>query len=284
MQQLNNFKQDLKLRGLSSKTLDAYTNANIKFLNFIKKDPKFITSRDIKKYISHLIDKHQKPKTINLTIAALKSYYDSYRGRRLFTRIKRLKLEKPIPNVLSKQEIKELIKVTTNQKHKLIIKFLYSSGVRVGELVNIKIQDLDLLNGFVRIIHGKGKKDRLTIISKDLCKEIKEFIREDQYYLFESNRGGNLTIRSIQEIIKKSSKKAKIQRRIYPHALRASFASHLYDHGIQIQKIQKLMGHANYKTTHVYVKSSTVDISDIKNPLDLLKTKSSTMLLNSNLK
>lgn len=268
--QLDNFQQSLKLRGLSINTIEAYSDANRKFLKFIQKPPKYITKEDVKTYINHLIDTYHKPKSINLTIAALKAFYDDFLGRRLFTKIKRLKLEKNIPNVLSKQEIKELIKVTLNPKHKLIIKFLYSTGVRVGELINVKIEDLDLINGFVRIIYGKGKKSRLTIISKDLCKEITEFIKDNQIYLFPSNRGDRLTIRSIQQIIKNSSKKAMIKRRIYPHAMRASFATHLYDKGIQLQKIQKLMGHSDFKTTLGYTKSATVDISDIENPLDNL--------------
>ncbi|MBD3247070.1 tyrosine-type recombinase/integrase [Candidatus Pacearchaeota archaeon] len=268
MKQLNNFKESLRLRGLSLNTIEAYADANRKFLDYIKKDPVDVKSRDIKRYIINMLDRKQKPKTINLNIAALKSFYDDYRGRRLFVKIRRLKLEKSMPNVLSKYELKAMIDSVENKKHRLAIKFLYSTGIRVGELVKVKIQDLDLENGFLRVIQGKGKKDRITIISKELCREIKEFIKPKQKYLFESSRGGHLTIRSIQEIIKKAAKKAKIKRRVYPHALRASFATHLYEDGIQLQKIQKLMGHADWKTTLEYAKTARVGISDIKNPLD----------------
>ncbi|MBD3249106.1 tyrosine-type recombinase/integrase [Candidatus Woesearchaeota archaeon] len=270
MKQLNNFRESLVLRGLSKNTIEAYADANRKFLEFIKKNPTDVSSRDIKRYVLRLIAKKQKPKSINLTISALKSFYDDYRGRRLFARIKRLKLEKPMPNVLSKEEIKEMIDSTANEKHKMIIKFLYSTGVRAGELINIKIKDLDLEDGYARIISGKGSKDRITIISKKLCRDIAEYLDENSRYLFESNRGGKLTIRSVQEIIKNAARKAKIKRRVYPHALRASFATHLYDNDVQLQKIQKLMGHSDYKTTFAYVKPSRLDIDNITNPLDLL--------------
>jgi len=270
MKQLNNFKESLRLRGLSKNTIEAYTDANRKFLEFIKKDPIKVKTKDIKKYISKLLDLKQKPKTINLTISALKSFYDDYRGRRLFQKIYRVKLEKSMPNVLSKDEIKSMIDSTENKKHRLAIKFLYSTGIRVGELVKVKIKDLDLKNGFLRVIQGKGKKDRITIISKRLCREIKEFTKPKQKYLFESNRGGHLTIRSIQEIVKKSAKKAQIRRNVYPHALRASFATHLYEAENSLQKIQKLMGHADWETTYEYAKTAKVGILDIENPLDMI--------------
>ncbi len=270
MKQLINFKESLRLRGLSKNTIEAYADANRKFLQFIRKDPIEIRSRDIKRYISRLLDLKQKPKSINMTIAALKSFYDDYRGRKLFSKIRRLKLGKSMPNVLSRNEIRVMIDSIANKKHKLAVKFLYSTGIRVGELVKVKIKDLDLENCFLRVIQGKGKKDRLTIISKNLCIEIKESIKPGQKYLFESNRGGHLTIRSIQEIIKKAAKKAKIKRNVYPHALRASFATHLYEAGNPLQKIQKLMGHADWETTYEYAKTAKVGITDIKNPLDTI--------------
>ncbi len=271
MENLKGFEDELKLRGLSRQTLDAYLYANSRFLKFIKKPPKNVTSRDIKRYIHYLIDSQKKPKTINLIIAALKSYYDEHRGRKLFTRIKRLKLEKKIPNVLSRQELTRMINGTTNEKHRLMIEFLYSTGVRAGELINVKVSDLDIENRYVRIIFGKGKKDRLTILSVFLCKELKEYLmyKPNNTYLFESTRGGKLTVRTVEEIVKKASN--EIKRRVYPHALRASFATHLYDNGTQLQKIQKLMGHSHWKTTQEYVNSSTVDISGIENPLDKIK-------------
>jgi integrase/recombinase XerD len=269
---LINFERELKLRGLSKKTLKAYCYANEKFLNYINKEPKYVTASDIKNYINHLIDASKKPKTINLIIAALAGFYDGYMGRKLLKKIYRVKTEKHIPNVLSKQELKNMINNTKNEKHKLIIKFLYSSGVRVGELVKIKVADLDLDNGFVRIIQGKGNKDRLTIISRKLCIELKIYLkyRTNNNYLFQNKQNKHLTIRAIQEIIKLAAKKSNIQRRVYPHALRASFATHLYNNGTQLQKIQKLMGHANYKTTLGYTASATVDIININNPLDNL--------------
>ena len=268
---LKRFQDELKLRGFSQETLRAYIYANGRFLRFIRKPPKYITTRDIKRYLHHMIDTKKKPKTINLTIAALKSYYDEYRGRKLFSRIKRLKLEKKMPNVLSQQELIKMINNTKNPKHKLIIEFLYATGVRAGELTNVKVSDLDLENKFVRILFGKGKKDRLTILSDHLCNELKEYLkyRPNNVYLFESNRGSKLTVRAVEEIVKKAS--YDIKRRVYPHALRASFATHLYDNGTQLQKIQKLMGHSNWKTTQVYINSSTVDISGIENPLDKIK-------------
>jgi len=126
-------------------------------------------------------------------------------------------------------------------------------------------------NGFVRILYGKGKKDRLTTISIELCNEIKGYLKDkEQEFLFESSRGGHLTVRSVEETVKKAAEKAGIKRNIFPHAFRASFATHLYEDGTQLQKIQKLMGHQSPKTTFEYAKTANVNIIDIKNPLDNL--------------
>ncbi|MBU0614910.1 MAG: tyrosine-type recombinase/integrase [Nanoarchaeota archaeon] len=270
---LTGFMYELKLRGLSSKTLTAYYFANDRFLKFIRKEPIYVTTRDIKVYINHLIDTGKKPKTINLMIAALKSYYDDYLGRRLFNKINRVKNEKHIPNVLSTQELNAMINNTKNEKHKLIIKLLYASGVRVGELVKLKVADLDLDNGFIRVMYGKGKKDRLTVMSKMLCRELFEYLkyRPHNYYLFQNSKESHLTTRAVQEIVKTSAIRSGIKRRVYPHALRASFATHLYDRGTQLQKIQKLMGHADDRTTKGYTKSAVIDIKDVISPLDNLE-------------
>jgi len=269
---LKRFLEELKLRGLSKDTIEAYGYANSKFLEFIKKEPKYVTRRDIKNYLHYLIDKNNKPKTVNLSIAAMKSFYDEFMGRRLFSRIRRVKPEKRMPVVLSKQEIKKMIEVISNEKHRLIIKFLYSTGVRAGELIKVRVADVDLENGFVRILQGKGKKDRLTTVSIELCNEIKEYLKDkEQEFLFESNRRGHPTVRSVEETVKKASTLAGIKRSIFPHVFRASFATHLYEDGTQLQKIQKLMGHQSPRTTFEYAKTANVNIIDVENPLDKLK-------------
>ncbi|MBD3310373.1 tyrosine-type recombinase/integrase [Candidatus Woesearchaeota archaeon] len=263
---LKGYVLDLKLRNLSSQTVDAYEYANRKFLGWAQKEPKFVRTSDIKAYINCLIDKSRKPRTINLTIAALCSFYDGYLGRRLFTRIRRLKLPKAIPVVLSKQEINSLIHACENPMHKLMIRFLYSTGVRSGELVKVRSEHIDFDNMQLRVQEGKGKKDRLTIISEQLCNEL----TDKDGYLFMSNRGKHITRETAENIVRGAARKAGIRRRVFPHAIRASFASHLYDAGVPIQKIQALLGHSSARTTSIYIRSSVIHTKGIGNPLDAL--------------
>lgn len=265
-----NYENDLKLRGFSKETIKSYIYHNYCFLQFVKKEPKYVTKADIKKYLLYLNDNlMNKPRTINLQISALKNFYDDYHCKKLFHDIKRLKTEKRIPIVFSKEEIERMINNTQNIKHKLLISLLYSSGLRVSECIKLKLKDIDFNNNLIRINLGKGKKDRIVMLSIRVKQMIKDYIKEYNIdnYLFPGINTSHITKETAELVVRKKGMKV-IKKRVFPHALRASFATHLNNNKVDISKIQKLMGHADQRTTEVYIKTNPKDIQNIKSPLD----------------
>lgn len=199
----------------------------------------------------------------------MKFYYEDVLKRHFFYDIKRPKKEETIPTVLTKEEIKRLIEVTNNPKHKLLIKFLYASGLRVNETVKVRINDLDLEEGLVFV---KGGKDRKSILSKNLVEELNEYLntrKDNNPFLFPGAREGkHLSVRSAQKIIEKSARIVGIKKNVTCHSLRHSFATHLLEKGVDIRFIQKLIGHKRLTTTQVYTKISTQQLKKITSPLD----------------
>ena len=187
--------------------------------------------------------------------------------------MKRPKKNKYIPIVLSKQEINRMLEVTTNKKHHFIISLFYGTGLRLEELQNIKMRDIDLDRGMLRIFQGKGKKDRMAIIPKKLMEilaiQIKLKIPSD--YLFTSNRIKKMDTRSIQKIVTNSAFKAGIAKTVSPHTLRHSFATHLLvlENGTDIRYIQELLGHAKIETTQIYTHVANKNLAMIISPLDI---------------
>jgi len=179
------------------------------------------------------------------------------------------KKNQTIPDILTIKEIKRLIEVTNNVKHKLIIKLLYGCGFRVSEIVDLKKEDVNFEEGLIHIKLGKGKKDRFVKIPESIRNELKSYCNiSDFKILFPSNRDGKLTTATIQAILKNAAKKAKIKKRVYPHLLRHSFATHLLEQGTDLRIIQKLLGHSSIKTTQIYTQISQASIKKVESPLD----------------
>jgi len=272
---LDKLETELKIRGFSQKTISAYLFHNQKFLDFIKKSPEQITGDDIKSYIAHMMsDKDYKPSSVNLALCCLRFFYEKILEKDIFKKIDSPKSEKKIPIVLTKDEVKKLIQEPNNKKHRLLIEFLYSSGLRVSEAVNMKIDDLNLDEKIGTVKLGKGKKDRLIILSSNLVEHLRKYLakRKDQNpYLFPAkNPEKPITIRQAQKIVKNAALKAGIKKRVFCHALRSSFATHLLESGTDIRIIQELLGHANLQTTQRYTKVSTEQLKKVKSPLDSL--------------
>jgi len=268
----DNLVVELKLRGYSKRTIESYVFHNRKFLEFIRKEPRQITQYDIKRYLLHLIEnKKSKPRTVNLAVSALKFYYREFLKRN-FNKIRRMKQEKHLPLVIPKDAIKRMISATKNPKHMVLIEIMYSSGLRVTECVKLRIDNLNLNNRTGIVKRGKGKKDRMIILSKRMIEDLRRYLetrKDSNPYVFISQYNSNthISARTAQKIIENSARKAGISR-IYCHALRASFATHLINNGTDISLVQKLLGHSSISTTQNYIKVSTKDIKDIKNPLD----------------
>ncbi|MEA2036941.1 MAG: site-specific tyrosine recombinase/integron integrase [Nanoarchaeota archaeon] len=265
----NNFVLELKVRNYSRQTINAYLYHIDKFLQFTKKEQRSVSTYDIRTYLNNLIMNGAGPRTINLAISSLKCYFESYLGKRLFDRIKRAKVPNDITPVLPREQIFAMINSTKFLKHKLLIELLYSSGMRVGECVKLKVGDID--GNVIFIKKGKGNKDRFVITSQYFLRDLRRYIEtreKESIYLFDNLSGGHITIRTAEEIVRSAARRAGIVGRVYPHLLRACFATHLLEEELPLESIQKLMGHADIKTTQGYTRLKTDYLKVIKSPLD----------------
>ncbi len=268
---LAKIQTELKIQGKSERTQRMYSFFNEKFLAFIKKDPNLITEDDVKSFFAYLLsDKKYDASSVALARSALKYFYDDLLNKKLVSNIKTPKFRRKIPEMLTKEEIKKLIEASNSLRNKVIIEFLYSSGLRVSELVNLKVNSLNLEEKTGLLKEGKGGKDRFFILSDAVIIDIKEYLKNhSSEYLF-SGLEGPIASRSVQKMLKRTAHRAGITKDVYPHLLRHAFATHLLESGVDIRHIQVLLSHANLQTTAWYTQVSTQELKKIKSPLDNL--------------
>ena len=268
MEALQNLNSELRLRGFSPLTVRNYSFFADKFLKHANKDAANLDAQDAKNYLSSLFESKSK-NTIMLAAAALKFFYVEVL-KKDFSEIKMPKKERSLPAVLTPDEVRALIGSADTEKSRLIISLLYSSGLRVSELVNLKVSDINSQDGTGWVRRGKGGKDRLIIISPTLVKGLYEYLEgRSNQYIFSKEKP--LTTRNIQKIIKLTSKRAGIQKKVTPHTLRHSFATHLLENGTDIRIIQTMLGHSSLSTTQVYPHISSEQLKQVQNPLDMLQ-------------
>jgi len=261
MHDINSLKVEMRLRGFSDRTIEAYVRYNTLYLEFIEgKEP---SEQSIKTYLADSMEKGKSAKTIALMRAALLFYYNGLEKKKF--EIPSPKLEKKLPSVLSVEDIISLFENTTNKKSLAIMKTLYSSGLRVSELCNLRRDDVDSKNGFIIVRQGKGKKTRKTVIDTGLADTLLGLFEGE--YVFSKNKGDRISERSVQMILSSAKKRAGIKKRVTPHTLRHSFATHLLEAGTNIRVIQELLGHENLQTTQIYTHISEKELSKVKNPL-----------------
>lgn len=267
METLDKLKAELKLRGFSPFTVRNYTFFVEKFLKANEKNAAQLNSDDVKLFLSKMFDTKSRS-TIMLAVAALKFYFVQVL-KKDFSGIPLPKKETKLPEILSKEEVKKLIEKADTKKSKLIISLLYSSGLRVSELVNLKVGDLNFSekSGWVR--KGKGSKDRIFFLSENLANDIKDYLEkknDSRAYLFSQEKP--LTTRNIQKILQRAKLRAGINKKATPHSLRHSFATHLLEQGTDIRIIQTMLGHSSLNTTQVYTHVSSEQLKKVKNPFD----------------
>ena len=257
-------KNELKLRGFSENTIKSYVFYVSEFLKNYK-DP---TAEDAKSFIVKKLEHGMSKRSANLIRAALMFFFKEVLKENLD--IKSLKTEKKIPEVLTKEEIRSLLEALKNKKHKLILKMLYSCGLRLSELINLRVNNINFEEK-MGIIRGKGSKERVFIIGDKLIDELRFYVKDKEKndYVFTGPKG-RLSERFIQKIVKKAAKKSGILKNVHPHTLRHSFATHLLENGEDIRKIQELLGHSNLNTTQIYTHISRKELKKVKNPIDLL--------------
>ena len=269
---LKKLQIELKISKNSSHTLKNYLKANDSLLIFLNKLPLEVKEEDIKLYLSEKLENRAASSTI-LFLSAIKYAYSNLLKFDPTINIKRPKREKKIPTVLTMDETKALLNSCVTKKSKLMLSLLYATGMRVSEITNLELKDLIFEENIGYIRQAKGNKDRIfnipDFLKKDLIKQIKHQKDLNQNLLF-SGPNGKLSSRNIQKIVQLTAKKAEINKEVHPHTLRHSFATHLLESGVDIRKIQELLGHADLSTTQIYTHISKEELKKIKSPLDSL--------------
>lgn len=267
----------LKLKRYSLNTIDTYKTAFRGFINYYKtKELDKITDQEIKDYLLYLVEKKEVSASFqNQVINAIKFYYEKVLklDKLPYIYIDRPFKEKTLPTVLSEEEIQRIINSIDNLKHKTIILTLYSAGLRISELLNLKMPDIDSDRKAVIIRGAKGKKDRHSLLSEILLIYLRKYYKEykPKKWLFEGQSGEQYSYESCYNILRNACKKAQIKKRVGLHTLRHSFATHILERGGDLRYIQELLGHSSPKTTAIYTHITSKGMGDIKSPLDNLE-------------
>lgn len=267
--------ETLQLKAYSESTIKTYRNEFGQLLFALKSMP--VDTLDSLKLRSYFLYCSKTLKlsenTLHSRINAVKFYFEQVLHReQLFFEVPRPKKPSQLPKTISTQDIKKLFEATQNPKHNLMLKLCYGMGLRVSEIVKIKITDIDSGNMQVFIEKAKGKKDRYANLPQSSLLELRNYYKlyKPEKYLFEGQYGGPYSVRSVQKVFKDALKKAGINKDIGIHGLRHSFATHLLDNGTDIKFIQELLGHNDIKTTLRYLHVSEQSLKKVKSPLDAI--------------
>ena len=265
----------LETKRYSLNTTKMYTSLFSEFIRYFKgKSLREINEIDIKKYMQGVVKQGKSLSHQNQVINAIKFYYEQVLDMpQRFYEIQRPRQEQKLPSVLSEEEVLKVISATTNLKHKAILVTIYSCGLRLSELLNLKITDVQSDRHLLLIKDGKGKKDRHTILSETTLALLRKYYLafKPKEYLFEGQNGGRYSGKSVQNIVKHSLKSANIKRPASTHTLRHSFATHLLENGTDLRYIQMLLGHNSPKTTEIYAHVSTKGLRHVVSPIEKLK-------------
>jgi integrase/recombinase XerD len=268
--------ETLQLKFYSPSTIKTYRNEFAQLLYILKNHPvDTLSPTRLRGYFLYCIETHQlSENTMHSRINAVKFYFEQVlRRESMFFEIPRPKKPSLLPKTIHAKDIKRLFEVTTNLKHNTMLKLCYGMGLRVSEIVNLKITDIDSKNMQVFIERAKGKKDRYGNLPETILLQLREYFvaYRPKIYLFEGQNGGQYSRRSTQKVFSDSMAKAKINKKIGIHGLRHSFATHLLEAGTDIKFIQELLGHNDIKTTLIYTHVSQKSIKKIKSPLDTME-------------
>ncbi len=271
------FERRLKLQRYSPNSIRNYSSAVKSFLQIAAKkfnDPGRLTENEIEKYVFWKIEKdkisnsHQR-----MIVASIDKFYCLVLNREL--EIKHLYPSRnryALPRYITATEVKEMMASTPNRKHACIIKMLYGCGLRLNELLHLKLSDINSERMLVHVRNSKGNKDRVVMLAPALLEDLRNYFKayHPKVYLFEGQNGGRYSEKSVQNIVKTAAAKAGITKQVTPHVLRHSFATHLLENGTDIRYIQQLLGHGSVKTTEIYTHITDVAKMKIKSPLDYL--------------
>ena len=275
---VESFEQLLALKGYSNSTKKAYRAHINRFKKYLKKDINEINIDDIKKYMYYLINTEDNSNSYTTqAYSAIKLYCTYILNKNIeYENFPRPKTIKPLPKVLSEEDVTKILNSVTNQKHRTILYVVYSSGLRVSEVVSLKVSDIDSNRMTIFIKDGKGNKDRYTILAQETLNELRRYYQlyRPKNWLFPgADETEHLSVRSVQKVFKKACAKARINKDVGIHSLRHSFATHLLEYGTDIRYIQELLGHSSTKTTQIYTHVTNKDLKKIISPIDRIAKK-----------
>jgi len=272
------FLEYMQLRNYSNSTFVTYHNLVLRYLNSFK----LLSISDINKFDVSNIDKYHKdwmqkstpsPSLINQSVNAIKLYYKVIGNKDLqLENVSRPKNNKNLPTVYSRDEVKRIMSSITNIKHKAMIFLIYSAGLRISELISIRKEDILLDRKMIFIKGGKGMKDRYSTLAQSAILLINDYLAEYKpgKYLFDGQYGGKYSQESLRKVLHRAKNKANVSTLGSVHTLRHSFATHLLENGTDLRYIQELLGHSSSKTTEIYTHVSTINISKITSPGDMI--------------
>ena len=272
---IRGFIRFLKGKRYSKSTVRSYFTLIADFIEFIQPIPiDDLTHRNVELFIEDVfIKRNYSISTQRQLISAIKQFVIYYPN----CKIDSVKLIRPksssfLPTVLSKQEILSILRCTKNLKHRAIIAMIYSTGLRISELINLELSRIDIDRRQIIIKNAKGRKDRNVILAKSMIPLIKNYLNTyaPQFYFAEGQKGLKYSAESIRSFLKRSCKYAQISKKVTPHTLRHSYATHLLESGIDLRYIQELLGHVKPETTMIYTHVSKKDLLNIESPLDII--------------
>ena len=274
-QLLNQFYLFLKGKRYSHSTIQTYTFFIADFINFHTKTPLAeLTNRAVELFIETVFMER------NYSVSSQRQFISALKIFTVFcpqTKIHNLSLERPkksrmLPSVLSQEEVLRIIQLTKNLKHRAIIVLLYSSGLRIGEVTNLLLKNIDILRRQIKVEKGKGRKDRFVVLATSYLPLLQNYLTtfKPALYFIEGTTGKKYSESSIRKFLFKSVQKAGISKKVTPHTLRHSYATHLLENGVGLRHIQELLGHAKPETTMIYTHVAKKDLLDIQSPLDTI--------------
>ena len=268
---------DMRLRRFSESTQEAYVSAVADLAKYYNQSPDLLDKEKIQKYLLYLMDeRHLAWSTCNVAVSGLRFFYTQTLGiDSMRLGIPPMKSQTKLPEILSFEAIDRLLKCASSRKNRVVLMTTYGAGLRVSEVVNLTLRDIDSSRMTIRVSQGKGNKDRYTILSSRLLTELRTYYREYKppFWLFYgSYTGRQMSIGTAQTVYYAAKERAGITKKGGIHTLRHCFATHLLEAGVDLRTIQSLMGHASIITTMGYLRVTSKKLAATKSPLDLIET------------
>ncbi len=268
---LERVAQEMRLRNYSQRTIDTYVSCLRRFSEFVHPGaPRDVDFEVVRSWLLDLVDLGASRTVVDQHVSALRFLFQElYRREGVNFEIPRPRKSQKLPYVPSRQEVLSLSQAAGNERHRLAILFMYASGVRVSELVAVNVGDVDLEELVVRVVEGKGQKDRLTVLSEQLVPGVKRLMAGKTALepLFANREGGRWSSRSVQHLVQRSRVVAGLPAGLTPHSLRHAFATHLLESGVELRAIQQLLGHKHLKTTTRYARMTHPTRMRVTSPL-----------------